>query len=137
MNFVILRLISQCSVFISSRCRIFVLDLAWSKRAETGINEYTIFVTYIAESRNMNANACMTMVANSQIQYRRQQSSFMSYVYMIRKGRICCTKASLLQRGHSGFSRVQSPIHSQQNIWPHCVAEGSLSSSRHSVHLRC
>lgn len=45
--------------------------------------------------------------------------------------------ASRRHSGHSGFSLTQSPMHVQQNTCPHCVAAGSRSSSKHSVHLRC
>jgi len=54
-----------------------------------------------------------------------------------RNGNICCKVAALLQSGHSGFSRTQSPMHSQQKTCPHCIPDGSFNSSKHSVHFRC
>ena len=53
------------------------------------------------------------------------------------KGRTCCASTPCLQSGHSGFSRIQSPMQVQQNACPHVVTLGSFISSKHSVHFRC
>ena len=71
------------------------------------------------------------------IWYRSSIIHVMSILHDILSGKICCTIASLLHKGHSGFSLTQSPMHSQQKTCPHCVADGSLSSSRQSVHFLC